>query len=147
LRAWPVVVAAVMAITAGCAAQPKPAPSTTQDSSRITVDDKTHTVQSVQCDQVQWLVSLQAAAGPTHVTAMLQLDGETPTVKTVNIENFDGFYGVSGQGVDDTRAEATFTDGTYTITGTARGSNSADPGHPRTATFQIQARCGRVSSG
>jgi hypothetical protein len=143
----PLAIAAVVFIAAGCQGQSEPAHATTQDTNRITVDDKTYTVSSVKCFQVQWLLTVEAAAGPSRVTAMLQLGGETPTVRTVNIENFDGFYGVSGRAVADTDAEATFADGTYTITGNAEGANSGDPTTQRTAPFRIEARCEHATTG
>lgn len=147
MRNWSVAVAAVVVVAAGCAGQTEPAHTKTQDTNRITVDGKTHTAQSVKCTQVQWLLTIEAAAEPTLVRAMLQLDGETPTVRTVNIENFGGFYGVAGESVADTDAEVTVADGTYTITGTAQGSNSGDSSTPRTAPFRIEARCERAVTG
>ncbi|MBV8930019.1 MAG: lipoprotein LpqH [Mycobacteriaceae bacterium] len=34
-----------------------------------------------------------------------------------------------------------FANGTYTVTGTARGSNPDDPGNPKTAPFRIEVEC------
>ena len=69
---------------------------------------------------------------------ILQLSGEKPIAKTINIENFDGFNGVSGEAVGD--ADASFADGTYTITGTAQGANPNHPNGPRTVPFRINAQ-------
>ena len=108
LRKSSAAVAAVGLIACGCTGSAEPSPIRAQDASRITVGDQTLTVQSLTCSQVQWLLTIKAAAGPGRVTAMVQLDGEKPTVETVNIENFDGFSGISGEYVDGVECVAAF---------------------------------------
>lgn len=129
--------AVVVAAAAGCATQHSPPQHQT---SQITVGDNTRAVNTVSCMQIGSLLKIDTTAEPAHVRAILQLEGAKPTLKTLSIEDFDGFYGVAGEGIGN--ADATFADGAYTITGTARGSNSnTEPGQSKTTDFRIEARC------
>ena len=56
---------------------------------------------------------------------MLKLDSETPKVESVHFDNFAGFSGVSDSGLG--QAKIRFAKDTYTITGTAEGSQLNDP--------------------
>jgi lipoprotein LpqH len=126
----------VVAAASGCAEE---ATAEREETGRITIDGTTHTTRTVACEQVQWSLIIRTTAGPGHARAFLQLGGEQPTVKTVNIANFDGFNGVAGEGHGS--VEASLVDGTYTITGTAEGSDPENPGKTRTAPFRIEAFC------
>jgi ipoprotein LpqH len=130
------VIAALAVVTAGCAEQ---ATAERQPTGRITVDGATHTTQAVSCEQYEWLLIIEMTAEPAHARTLLQLGGEEPTVKTVSIANFDGFNGVAGEGVGSVEASA--AEGTYTMTGTAKGSDQGKPGQTRTVPFRIEAPC------
>jgi lipoprotein LpqH len=123
----------VVAAASGCA---EDATAERAETGRITVDGTTHTTQTITCEQYDWLMIVDMTAEPAHARTLLQLGGEQPSVKTVNIVNFDGFYGVAGEG-----AEASAAEGTYTITGTAEGSSPDTPGQTRTVPFRIEAPC------
>jgi ipoprotein LpqH len=123
----------VVAATSACA---EDATAERADTGRITVDGTTHTAQTITCEQYDWLMIVDMTAEPAHARTLLQLGGEQPSVKTVNIANFDGFYGVAGEG-----AEASAAAGTYTITGTAEGSTPDSPGKTRTVPFRIEGPC------
>jgi hypothetical protein len=105
----------------------------------VTVNGATRTMKTVACQQVQWLLTINMTADPTHIRAYLRLDGDQPTPEIVQIENLDGFYGVSKKSVGDT--EARFANGMYTITGTAEGSTPNDVAHPTAKPFKIEAHC------
>jgi ipoprotein LpqH len=120
----------------GCSQQPT---AKEQVPGRITVEGNARTTESLECDQHEWLLMIEATAGPAHAQALLQLGGEKPAVRTVNISNFNGFNGVAGEGLGN--VDASFADGVYTVTGTAEGSNPDDPGKTRTARFRIEAPC------
>jgi lipoprotein LpqH len=120
----------VVAAASGCA---EDATAERAETGRITVDGTTHTTQTVTCEQYDWLMIVDMTAEPAHARTLLQLGGEQPSVKTVNIANFDGFYGVADDG-----AEASAAEGTYTITGTASPDT---PGQTRTVPFRIEAPC------
>jgi lipoprotein LpqH len=123
----------VVAATSGCA---EDATAERAETGRITVEGTTHTTQTISCEQYDWLMIIDTTAEPAHARTLLQLGGEQPSVKTVNIANFDGFYGVAEEGV-----EASAAAGTYTITGTAEGSSPDTPGQTRTVPFRIEAPC------
>lgn len=126
-------------LTAGCGLTgPEPA-EPSERSGQITVGDKTQSTRLVSCSQIQWLMSIEASADPGRARASLELGGDKPIVKTVNIQNIDGLQGVVGGDVGT--AEATFRDDTYVITGTAVGSDPANPGQTRKLPFTIEAPC------
>jgi ipoprotein LpqH len=50
-----------------------------------------------------------------------------------------GFNGVAGEGVGSVEASA--AERTYTMTGTAEGSDKGKPGQTRTVPFRIEAPC------
>jgi lipoprotein LpqH len=129
------VIAALAVVTAGCAEQA----TAERPTGRITVDGVTHTTQAVSCEQYEWLLVIEMTAEPAHARTLLQLGSEEPTVKTVSIANFDGFNGVAGEGVGSVEASA--AEGTYTMTGTAEGSDQGNPGQTRTVPFRIEAPC------
>jgi hypothetical protein len=126
-RRWPVrnriVAAAVIALAVmagglGCS----PSQTVPQKTARITVDGNTRTSHAVSCTQVEWLVSVDVGAAPGSVQAMLRLQSDNPKAESVNINNVNGFTGVADAGAGT--AKATFTNGTYRITGTAQGTNT-----------------------
>jgi lipoprotein LpqH len=133
------VTAAALIVVAGasaCAVEPT---AGEQKAGRITLDGNARSAEDVSCTQVKWLLVIETTAGAASTRSTLQLEGEKPTVETVNISNFDGFNGVAGQGIG--KAEAAFVDGAWTISGTAEGSVPNEPGKQRTAPFRIEAPC------
>lgn len=128
---------AAVALTAGCGLTGSEPTERPEQSGRITLADKTRNTQVVSCTQVDWLLSIEANAAPGRASAALQLGGDRPIVQTVAIENIDGLNGIA----EADKAEASVVDGTYTITGTAVVSVTADPGQTTTAPFRIEAPC------
>jgi hypothetical protein len=129
------VTALVVASCAGCFSSEK----VTQKTARITVDRNTRTSHAITCNQVQWLLTANIAAAPANVRVMLKLDSDKPKIESVNIDNFAGFTGIADSGAGD--AKATFANGTYTITGTAEGSQLNDSRLSVTAPFRIEVGC------
>ncbi len=111
----------------------------TQKTARITVDNNTRTSHAVTCSQVDWLLTANISAAPANVRVLLKLDSETPKVESVHFDNFAGFSGVSDSGAG--QAKIRFTNNTYTITGTAEGSQLNDPRISMTAPFTIEVGC------
>jgi ipoprotein LpqH len=130
-----VTVLVVVASCAGCFGAEK----VTQKTARITVDNNTRTSHAVTCNQVQWLLTANITAAPASVRVLLKLDSEKPKLESVNINNFAGFSGVADVGAGD--AKAVFANDTYTITGTAEGSQLNDPRISVTAPFKIEMGC------
>jgi ipoprotein LpqH len=125
----------VAASCAGCFSNDKP----TQKTARITVDNNTRTSHAVTCSQVDWLLTANISAAPANVRVLLKLDPETPKVESVHFDNFAGFSGVSNSGAG--QAKIRFAHDTYTITGTAEGSQLNDPRVSVTAPFTIEVGC------
>ena len=82
---------------------------------------------------------IETKSGPARTRSFLQIGGEKPIAKTVDIENFDGFSAVAGEGGG--RADVSLANDAYVITGTAEGSDSANPGKTKTVPFRIETPC------
>lgn len=111
----------------------------TQKTARITVDKHTRTSHAVSCSQVEWLLTANISAAPANIRVLLKLDTETPKVESVNFDNFEGFSGVSDSGLGE--AKIRFAKDTYTITGTAQGSQLNDPRVSVTVPFTVEVGC------
>lgn len=125
----------VAASCSGCSTDDK----VTQKTARITVDNTTRTSHAVSCSQVDWLLTANISAAPANVRVLLKLDAETPKVESVHFDNFAGFSGVSDSGAGE--AKIRFANNTYTITGTAEGSQLNDPHVSVTAPFTVEVGC------
>ena len=125
----------VAASCSGCFTNDK----ATQKTARITVDKNTRISHAVSCSQVNWLLTANISAAPATVHVLLKLDSETPKVESVHFDNFAGFSGVSDSGAG--QAKIRFANDTYTITGTAEGSQLNDPRVSVTAPFTIEVGC------
>ena len=123
------------ALCSGCFTNDK----ATQKTARITVDNNTRISHAVSCSQVNWLLTANISAAPATVRVLLKLDTETPQVVSVHFDNFSGFSGVSDSGLG--QAKIRFANNTYTITGTAEGSQLNDPRVSVTAPFTIEVGC------
>lgn len=110
-----------------------------QNTAQVTVDGNSRTSHALTCRQVSWLLTVNISAAPARIKMVLDLEHGKPRPESVDIDNLDGFTGVAGGGVG--RAEAGFAGDTYTVTGTAQGTNQNDVNHPRTADFRISAKC------
>ena len=109
-----------------------PASEPSQRSGKITVADKTENTQSIKCTQVDWSLAIVASAEPGRARALLQLGGDKPIVKTVNIENIDGLRGVAGGDIG--KAEAS-------TKGSRRTRSPAPPLFPMRRTRVRQRAC------
>jgi lipoprotein LpqH len=125
----------VAASCAGCFTSDKAA----QKTARITVNKNTRTSHAITCSQVDWLLTANISAAPANVRVLLKLDPETPKVESVNFDNFAGFSGVADSGAGE--AKVRFANNTYTITGTAQGSQLNDPRVSMTTPFTIEVGC------
>ena len=131
---------AAATVTAGCGLVGTPPSEPSQNSGKITVADRTQNTQSVKCTQVDWSLGIVASAEPGRARALLQLGGDRPIVRTVNIENIDGLSGVAGGDIGTAEASANGSS-MYTITGTALVSDVAHPGQTQSLPFKIEAPC------
>jgi lipoprotein LpqH len=126
----------VIASVAGCSEESKPERARV---AKITVDGKTQTAHEISCTQVEFALTIKTTSGSTRTDTFLEMGGETPVAKTVNISNFDGFSGVAGEGVGQT--DVSLVNGDFVIAGTAEGYGSGQPGKKRSAPFRIETGC------
>ena len=97
--------------------------------------------QRVTCNQQQWYWTINI--GDENVAgakAMLNHTGDKLIADSVHIRNLGGFTGMYSTG-DGGDASANFSADTFTISGTAQGSSTYQPGEPAKATFKIVATC------
>ncbi|WP_428341308.1 lipoprotein LpqH [Mycobacterium sp.] len=125
----------VAASCSGCFTQD----NATQKTARVTVDNNTRTSHAVKCNQVNWLLTANISVAPANVKVLLRLDPEKPTVESVHFDNFVGFYGVSNSGAGESKIQVAHD--TYTITGTASGTQLNDPRVSVTQPFTIEVGC------
>ena len=135
------ITAAVSAVlvAASCSACFSPDNNATQKTAHITVDNNTRTSHAVTCNQVNWLLTADISAAPAKVKVLLRLDPDKPTVESVHFDNFDGFSGVSNSGAGESKIHVAHD--TYTITGTALGTQVNDPRVSVTQPFTIEMGC------
>ena len=125
----------VAALCSGCFTDDK----ATQKTAHITVDNNTRTSHAVTCSQVNWLLTANISAAPANVKVLLRLDPEKPTVESVHFDNFVGFSGVSNSGAGESKIRVAHD--TYTITGTAIGTQVNDPRVSVTTPFTVEVGC------
>ncbi|MGV0788358.1 lipoprotein LpqH [Mycolicibacterium sp. XJ2] len=138
-RSGAVPVLAVAALVSGCGLVGSTPSEEPDQSGRIVVDGNSLETQSVECTQIQWSMQIAAKAETGSAQVYLELGGEQPVVRTVNIENVNEINGVSGG--EAGKAEATTNGNVYTITGTVVGADGRNPGQSRTMPFEIKAPC------
>ena len=131
-----VAAAVLVAGLAGCASQPAALGSTT---AKVTIDGKdTGNPHNVRCSQTGWAWTIETSDKAKGFTAVLGTGGDV-TVKSVDFRDFAGFSGTSWGDIG--KAEVTGVGGKYTITGSADGNFTDNPGKGVSATFRIEADC------
>ena len=131
------VTATVLALgLAGCGGQPPALGITT---AKVTIDGKdTGNPHAVTCSQTGWVWTIETPDKAKGFTAVLGTGGDV-TVKSVDFRDFAGFSGTSWGDIG--KAEVTGVGGKYTITGSADGNFTDNPGKGVSATFRIEADC------
>ncbi|BBX45682.1 hypothetical protein GCM10009641_51200 [Mycobacterium cookii] len=110
-----------------------------QKTARITVDNNTRVSHAVSCSQVDWTLIANISAAPANVRVIVKLEPEKPKLESVHFDNFAGFSGVANAGAGDTKIH--FANDTYTVTGTAEGTQLNDPRVSVTQPFKIEVGC------
>ncbi len=131
------VTATVLALgLAGCGGPPPALGSTTAN---VSIDGKdTGNPHAVTCSQTGWVWTIETPDKAKGFTAVLGTGGDV-TVKSVDFRDFAGFSGTSWGDIG--KAEVTGVGGKYTITGSADGNFTDNPGKGVSATFRIEADC------
>ena len=131
------VAAAVLVVgLAGCGGQPPALGGTTAN---VSIDGKdSGNPHAVRCSQTGWAWTIATPDKAKGFTAVLGTGGDV-TVKSVDFRDFAGFSGTSWGDIG--KAEVTGVGGKYTITGSADGNFTDNPGKGVSATFRIEADC------
>jgi ipoprotein LpqH len=133
-----IAVLAAATVTAGCGltgTEP-----TEPSGGRVAVGEQSRPTTSVACSQNGWALSIVARTDNGRARAALQIGGQQPVVRTVNIDDFAGLNGVAGSGVGKAEATVNGSSG-YTIKGTAVISAADHPGQTTDMPFTIEAPC------
>ena len=132
--------AAVLAVAltgvAGCSQQE----IRSQAGASVTIDGKDQgKTQDIKCNQLQssWFLDIRQVA--STATAIVDLEGDKAVVQSVEIRGFGGFTGSYWRGGDQS-ADATFSNETFTISGTASGLTDGNP-KSGPVKFKIIAKC------
>ncbi len=128
--------ATLIIVVAGCSEEQKPERARV---AKITVDGNTQTAHEISCTQVEFALTIKTTSGTTQTDTFLEMGGEKPIARTVNISNFEGFSGVAGEGVGQT--DVSLANGDFVIAGTAEGHAPGDPGKKKSAPFRIETSC------
>jgi hypothetical protein len=92
-----------------------------------------------QPQQMFWAINV-GSQDVSGARATLNDSGQKLVANSVRIQNLGGFTGMYSRD-DGGEASASFSSETFTITGTAEGFNTYQPGETAKATFKIVATC------
>jgi ipoprotein LpqH len=131
-------IAAVLAVAAlgACSSRPTQISSTAS----VTVNGNDAKINVVKCSQLEWYRTIDI--GGDVAGAKVVIDGRTQplTTMSVRIQNLGGFTGMYSKG-DGGDADMSLSGEKFTITGTANGFKTDNPGEPASAAFKIVATC------
>jgi hypothetical protein len=127
----------VVAGVAGCST---PEPALGGTTATVTIDgNDTGGAHVVRCRQSGWAWYIETPEKEKGFTAVLQT-GEGVSAKSVDFRDFGGFTGTFwADNIGD--AEASSSEGSFTISGVADGNFTDKPLDAATAKFRIQANC------
>ncbi|MFZ0831517.1 MAG: lipoprotein LpqH [Mycobacterium sp.] len=134
--AFAAALAVALAGVAGCSQQE----IRSQAGASVTIDGKDQgKTQDIKCSQLQssWFLDIRQVA--STATAIVDLEGDKAVLQSVKIRGFGGFTGSYWRGGDQS-ADATFSNQTFTISGTASGLTAGNP-KSGPVTFKIVAKC------
>jgi lipoprotein LpqH len=94
----------------------------------------------VRCVQLEWYRTIHIGGDVSGATVVIDERAEPLTAESVRIRNLGGFTGMYSRG-DGGDADMSLSGDRFTITGTADGYKTDNPGEPATATFKIIATC------
>lgn len=122
---------------AGCST---PEPALGGTTATVTIDgNDTGGAHPVRCHQSGWSWYIETPEEQNGFTAVLETDGPA-SPRTVDFRDFGGFTGTYwADNIGE--AEVTGANGKYTITGTADGNFTDDPGDAAVAQFRIETDC------
>jgi len=131
--------AAALAVVGLGACSPKPQTPLSSTAS-VTVDGNDAKINVVKCNQVEWYRTIDI--GGDFARATVVVDERVPplTTMSVRIQNLGGFTGMYSKN-DGGTADTNLNGDKFTITGTADGFKTDNPGEPASATFKIVATC------
>jgi hypothetical protein len=127
-------------VVAGAAGCSTPEPALGGTTATVTIDGKdTGGAHAVRCRQSGWAWYIETPEKEQGFAAVLST-GDGVSAKSVDFRGLGGFTGSAW--VDNIgEAEATGSDGKYTISGVADGAFDDKPSDAVTAEFRIQANC------
>ena len=135
--AWIAFGALAVAVLAACS--PRQQPQFTNTAS-VTVDGNTANINVVKCEQLESYRTIDIGGEFAGAKVVIDQRKEPLTVESVHIKNLGGFTGMYSRG-DGGSAELSRSGDQYTITGSANGFKTDNPGEPASAAYKIVATC------
>ena len=111
------------------------------NSSKVIIDGKDQNVQGTTiCTKAGGNISIAVGGNQTGISVVLA-DASPPTVKAVQLGNVNGVTLQYAAGSSQGNASATKNGSSYKITGTATGTDMANPMQPVNKPFEIDITC------
>ena len=106
----------------------------------MTVNGNHATIHAVKCSQLEWYRTIDIGGDLAGATVTIDERAQPLTTTSVRIHNLGGFTGLYSLGGNGD-ASMSFSGDKYTISGTANGYKTDNPGEPASAAFKISATC------
>lgn len=135
--AWIVFGAFTVAVLAACSPRQQPQFNNTAS---VTIDGNTANINVVKCAQLAFYRTIEIGGEFAGAKVVIDQRQEPLTVESVHIKNLGGFTGMYSRG-DGGSADLSTSGDKYTITGTANGFKTDNPGEPASAAYKIIATC------
>jgi ipoprotein LpqH len=132
-----VAAALAVVVLAACSSPPQTRLSSTAS---VTINGNDVRMPRVKCVQLEWYRTIDIGGDVSGATVVIDERAQPLTATSVHIQNLGGFTGMYSKD-DGGDANMSFSGGTFTITGSANGYKTDNPGEPATATFKIVATC------
>jgi len=133
------VAAAALAAAGLVACSPK-SPSQISSTASVTVNGNDANIHVVKCSQLEWYRTIDIGGDFAGAKVVIDQRAEPLTAQSVRIQNLGGFTGMYSAH-DGGNADISLSGARFTITGTANGYKTDQPGEPATATFKIVTNC------
>ncbi|HTY32712.1 lipoprotein LpqH [Mycobacterium sp.] len=133
------IAAAALAVAALGACSPKPR-SPISSTASVTVNGNDANIHVVNCSQLEWYRTIDIGGDFAGAKVVIDQRAEPLTAESVRIQNLGGFTGMYSAH-DGGNADMSLSGDRFTITGTANGYKTDNPGEAASATFKIIATC------
>lgn len=133
------VAAAAVTVALLGACTPRP-PTQLSSTASVTVNGNDANFHIVKCSQLQWTRTIDIGGNFAGAKVVIDEGAQPASAESVQIRNLGGFTGMYSRGGDGD-ADMSMSGDKFTVTGTASGYKTDQPGEPSTAKFKIVVTC------